>query len=209
MTTRMHHPLALSCLATCAVLALAACRQPAAPADTTSAVPAEATPATAGTDATPEAGGPAREATDADEGASQPAGESTPAVAAEDDSAINQTIDEVLGDHAAYRDAFDRLQRGVASGDKEAVAALVSYPIEVQVGGRKMEIADAKQFVAHWDQIITPDIAKVITEQNFSGVTVNWRGMMLGDGQVWLNGVCRDSACKDSDVRVVAIQPAP
>lgn len=184
MTTRMHHPLALSCLATCAVLALAACRQPVAPADTTSAVPAEATPATAGTDA-------------------------TPAVAAEDDSAINQTIDEVLGDHAAYRDAFDRLQRGVASGDKEAVAALVSYPIEVQVGGRKMEIADTKQFVAHWDQIITPDIAKVITEQNFSGVTVNWRGMMLGDGQVWLNGVCRDSACKDSDVRVVAIQPAP
>jgi len=29
---------------------------------------------------------------------------------------------------------------------------------------------------------------------------------MIGNGQVWLNGICGDAACARSDVRVVSIQ---
>jgi hypothetical protein len=30
---------------------------------------------------------------------------------------------------------------------------------------------------------------------------------MLGHGEAWINGLCRDNTCKDVEVRVVTIQP--
>lgn len=126
--------------------------------------------------------------------------------AGEDD--VNQSIDTLLGDHAAYRDVFDRLQRGVAAADKAGVAALVSYPLEVRVDGKSRRIRNPQEFIASWDGIFTRDLIRVISSQKFGNVFVNWQGVMLGDGQVWINGICRDKDCSTSDVRVVTIQPA-
>ena len=36
---------------------------------------------------------------------------------------------------------------------------------------------------------------------------VNSRGVMLGRGEVWVNGICPDKACKSPDVRIYVIQP--
>jgi hypothetical protein len=36
---------------------------------------------------------------------------------------------------------------------------------------------------------------------------VSAKGVMLGSGEVWLNGVCRDPACTAPEVKVIAIQP--
>ena len=31
-------------------------------------------------------------------------------------------------------------------------------------------------------------------------------GVMFGNGEVWLNGICKDDACADFDVKIVTIQ---
>lgn len=124
----------------------------------------------------------------------------------EDD--VNQSIDALLGDHAAYRNVFDRLQRGVVAADKAGVAALVSYPLEVRIGGKSQMIRNPQEFIASWDDIFTRDLIQVISSQKFEDVFVNWQGVMVGDGQVWINGICRDKNCSTSDVRVVTIQSA-
>lgn len=119
---------------------------------------------------------------------------------------IDQSIDRILGNHAAYRDLFDRLQQAVARDDADAVAALVSYPIEVSIDGETRTLADVEAFVRQYREIIDDEIRSAIESQRYADVLVNWQGVMLGDGQVWLNGVCVDSACTESLPRVVMLQ---
>ncbi|TDK28649.1 hypothetical protein E2F46_01920 [Luteimonas aestuarii] len=130
--------------------------------------------------------------------------------AANDAADVDQAIDTVLGgDHNVYRDVIERVQKAVVAGDKEAVAALVSYPIEVRISGKPRKIASEPEFVAAWDGIVTPDVAQAVATQEYSAMFVNSQGVMFGDGQVWISGVCRDEACTNSDVLITAIQPAP
>ena len=84
----------------------------------------------------------------------------------------------------------------------------MSYPIGVNIHGRETVIKSAKAFVQHYDAIVTPAIAKAITEQTYGDLIVNYQGVMFGDGEVWMNGICHDNECKNFDVKVITIQDA-
>ena len=132
----------------------------------------------------------------------------TPVAAVVDDpAAVNQSIDDVLGDHVRYETVIRQLQRSVAARDAVAVAALVDYPFTTVRDGEPLKVADAEAFVREYDRIVTPAIADAITKQKYSQLMVNYKGVMFGNGEAWVNGICRDNACKDVDVRVVALQP--
>ena len=122
---------------------------------------------------------------------------------------VDRSIDDLLGDHTAYRDVFDRLKQALAAGDKAAVAALVTYPLDTRVDGKPRTISNAGEFVAAWDGIITPGIVQVVSRQEYRDLFVNAKGVRRGDGQVWINGTCRDNACKSVEVGVSAIQEGP
>jgi hypothetical protein len=126
----------------------------------------------------------------------------------DDHAAVNATIANVLGDHAAYERAVAMLQQAVARKDAAAVAAMVEYPFTARIDGKPVRIADAAAFAARYDDIVTPAIASAIVSQRYQALFVNAKGVMFGDGEAWLNGICADAACKSVDVRVVAIQPA-
>ncbi len=168
----------------CAVLLwLAAC----APTTPEATAPVAAVPAP-GQDATPPAGAPMEEVVD-------------------DPTRVNQTIDEVLGDHVRYEAVIRQLQQAVAANDAAAVAALVEYPFTTVRDGQPLRVADADAFVRDYDRIMTPAIAEAITRQKYSQLMVNYKGVMFGNGEAWVNGICKDNACKAVDVRVVALQP--
>ena len=126
---------------------------------------------------------------------------------ADDPAAVNQAIDEALGDHVRYEAVIRQLQQAVAANDAAAVAALVDYPFATVRDGQPLKIADAEAFVRDYDRIMTPPIAEAIKRQRYSELMVNYKGVMFGNGEAWVNGFCRDDACKDVDVRVVALQP--
>lgn len=148
-------------------------------------------PATAATDAAPAAGN-----------------DSVVAPAPDDDAAVNASIDRVLGDHARYQAVIQAYQKAVADGDKAAVAALVDYPIKVDIDGSKTTIGDPAAFVRDYDKILTPAIAGAIEAQKYSELMVSGQGVMFGDGETWINGICRQGSadCSEFDVKVVAIQ---
>lgn len=131
-----------------------------------------------------------------------------PAAEGNTDADVDLAIDTLLADHTEYRKVFDRLQQAVASDDRAGVASLVVYPLEVHLGGKSRKIRNAKEFMDAWDGIMVPEVKDVITKQRYRDVFVNWQGMMFGDGQVWINGICQDKACKKVDVGVTAIQQA-
>jgi hypothetical protein len=130
------------------------------------------------------------------------------APAAAQETSVDQSIDALLGDHEKFKTVIVALQTAVAAHDAAGVATLVRYPITLRINGKKMVIRSAKDFVKHYDAIVTPEIARAVTEEKYADLFVNSQGVMFGNGEVWLNGICRDSACKTFDVKVITIQDA-
>ena len=194
---------------TAAVVLLAACK----PAPTDTAAPVAATPGTAAAPASPEAPAlePGTVATSAPTGAepapTAPASdEGSAQVDAQVDAQVNQSIEEVLGDPAIYEPAIRAFQKAVAAHDAVAVARMADYPFNATIDGKPAKIKDAAAFAAAYDKIVTPAIAKLVSEQKYAELAVSGKGVMFGNGEAWINGICKDNECKAVDVRVVAIQ---
>lgn len=119
---------------------------------------------------------------------------------------VNKSIDANLGDHTQYQALFTSLQKGVATHDAAAVAALISYPITIKINGHAVIFRTPRQFIASYDQVFTPAITKAVTDQKYADLFVNAQGIMLGNGQIWLNGVCVDYQCRKMVAKVRTIQ---
>lgn len=122
---------------------------------------------------------------------------------------VNNIIDKVLGDHATYRTVFDDLQAAVAAEDAAAVANLVRFPIGVSIDGHDRVIKNAQEFVKNYQRFMTPEIVEAIKATSYTAVMVNAQGVMLGNGEVWISGICKDDACEAVDVKVVTVQSGP
>lgn len=192
-------------------LMLAACSQPTAPADEV-ATPSTSPPST--TPTAPEDAPQAGVSPDAVEPGSAPAPDTAPPVAGTDSAAApadalteaeggaRERITKLLGDAEPYEGVFNQLQRGVAAGDRAAVAGLMRYPMRVTIGGKNQNVADAAAFQRDYDKIVTPALAKLIAGQTFDTLFVNGQGVMLGQGEVWINGTCLDKDCAKAEVKV-------
>jgi len=179
-------------------LLLAACSQPAPPAEPAADAPPPmtgSTPAEAAASTTPD---PAAAPQAAAEHASE-----TPAPAATDEGDARARIDSVLGDAAQYEKVFNAFKTAVVGGDRAAVVEEVRFPLNI-AGGRK--ITGPGEFQRNYEKIITPAVVKAMSGQEFSKVFVNQQGVMIGDGQVWLTGECLDKACARTEVKVGTIQ---
>ena len=185
-------------MALTAVLLLAACdSRPAA--DANARAPAAKTDDAA----------PVADTRDASTGSADSAPGTAATDAQDDPAAVNQVIDDVLGDHTQYETVIRQLQQAVAAKDAATVASLVDYPFTTVRDGAPIRMADADAFVREYDRIVTPEIATAITAQKYSQLMVNYKGVMFGNGQAWVNGICVADACKAFHARVVALQPAP
>jgi hypothetical protein len=132
---------------------------------------------------------------------------STPAPASMASTAMDRSIAANVGDPAKFRETMTTLRQAVQKHDAPAVAALVSYPITIDPHTKKtLRIGAPPAFITQYDQIITPHIAEVIDKQKYEDLFVNYQGAMLGSGEVWISGICKDKACKQADIRIRTIQ---
>jgi len=176
-----------------AALSLTACQKPAPPQPDSSTAGA-ATPAV--TTQNPEATPAPEPSTDTSATADTAGGA----------SAVNASIDRVLGDHKPYEAATRQFQQAVADHDALGVAALVQYPLDVTIDGRKTSVKDTAEFVRLYDKIVTTGIAAAITGTRYEDLMVSQRGIMFGAGEAWINGVCADAGCSRFVPKVIAIQ---
>lgn len=187
------------------VLLLAACSQPASPPEPAADAPPPmtgATPAEAAASTTPDAvAAPHAAAEHAKDAAATPADAPSPAEPAADDARAR--IETLLGDAAQYEKVFNAFKTAVVAGDRAAVVEEVRFPLNIS-GGKK--ITGPGEFQRNYEKIITPAVVKAVSAQEFGTVFVNQQGVMIGDGQVWLNGQCLDKACTRTEVKVITIQ---
>ncbi len=130
-----------------------------------------------------------------------------PDAAGTSEADVDKAIDDALGDHATYRKVMEDFQKAVAAKDASATAALVHYPVVVEIAGKNTVLKDAAAFVEDYDKFMTPEIVKAITDTRYTDVMVNYKGVMLGQGEAWINSICKDNACRNVDVKVITIQP--
>ncbi len=121
-------------------------------------------------------------------------------------SALDKSIDLSVGDHVKVHELLTQLQAAVAKHNAAAVAALVHYPIKVNPGNKPFTVKNEKAFIKDYDRIITQDIQAAIFKQKYENLFVNSQGAMIGDGEVWITGFCRDKTCKQSDIKIGTIQ---
>lgn len=109
-----------------------------------------------------------------------------------------------INDPKAFEQMFTSVQQAIASGDQTLVASYGLYPIRVNYAdGTSEQIADAKQFTANYDKIITPSVIQAMKDQVIGKLFVNWQGVMAGAGQIWFG------ANADSPQRygIIAVNP--
>jgi hypothetical protein len=121
-------------------------------------------------------------------------------------TALDKSIDLSVGDHVKVHNILTQLQQGVSSHNAAAVADLIHYPIKVNPGKKPFTIKNEKEFIKDYDRIITHDIEDAILKQKYETLFVNSQGAMIGDGEVWITGFCRDKSCRQSEIKIGTIQ---
>lgn len=104
----------------------------------------------------------------------------------------------VDNDDLIHRQAT-RFWEAVRREDKKTAAVQIKYPIKISLNGKDLLIANAKAFIQHYDDIITPATRKAILDDIPRYMFVRSEGIMLANGIVWLG----------ADGRVISLASLP
>jgi hypothetical protein len=92
---------------------------------------------------------------------------------------------------AQVRTVFDALQAAVTADDADAVSRVVIYPLTVNGPRRKgRHIRSRRAFLAEYQDLFDAKHRAVVRRQRFEDLFANWQGVMLGDGELWIGGIC-------------------
>lgn len=129
---------------------------------------------------------------------------STP-VLAQTANDVNAQIDTVLGPHEIYQTAVETIQKALAEGNIDAIAGYIPFGEAIKVNGEDVVIADEADLNDRFETLFNDKVIHAVTEQDYGSLFVNQDGIMFGDGELWLTGVCLDDSCADVFINISAI----
>lgn len=87
---------------------------------------------------------------------------------------------------------FLQLSDAVKNGNRGWVANHTSFPLKVKISGEPKTIKTRQEFVAHYENIFNDKVRSAIESQQPGALFKNWRGLMIGRGEVWFIAVHPD-----------------
>lgn len=96
------------------------------------------------------------------------------------------------------------LQHSVAVDDRAHVAGMVRFPISITVSGKSMTLRNRDQLLKYYDVAFDAKVKGFIAKQKASELFCNWKGIMIGRGEIWIS-----AAGKSSHLRIIAINNNP
>jgi hypothetical protein len=86
---------------------------------------------------------------------------------------------------------FDKLQKAVASGNRNEVSTMINYPLHVNTrSGTKFVIDSRADLMRQYDAVFTPPIRNAIVTEKPARLIGGRAGVAVGSGMVWISGVC-------------------
>ena len=101
----------------------------------------------------------------------------------------------------AARAFLAEFQAAVRANDKQKIAHMVSYPVNIIRSGKRTRIHDRQTFLARYDSLFSERLRKVILDQSAHCLFGNANGEMIGNGEVWF------SEMGDGSVKIITINP--
>ncbi|HBN85272.1 MAG TPA: hypothetical protein DDZ89_15680, partial [Clostridiales bacterium] len=86
-----------------------------------------------------------------------------------------------------FEGTFHYLQEQVQLDHREIVAEYIAYPIQVNMDGSRVNIENEDEFVNNYNKIFTEAVKKAFLEQDVKETFVNYKGVMVGNGELWFN----------------------
>jgi hypothetical protein len=117
-------------------------------------------------------------------------------------------LDALFGAHQPYKDFLVTLKSSAATKNWPAISEMIAYPITLSVAGRRISIRSPRAFLKHAPDIFTAKVLAAIERQNYATLFANSSGVMIGAGEIWFSGICKDIACAAAPVKITAINPA-
>lgn len=118
----------------------------------------------------------------------------------------DKAIDDVLGGpHAIYATAISDIQKALANHDVQGIAGYISFGEPIKVNGQDETITDLDDLSAKFDTLFNAKVVGAVTNAKYEGLMVNDQGIMFGDGELWISGVCDDSDCQLPFINIIAI----
>jgi hypothetical protein len=104
-------------------------------------------------------------------------------------------------------DFFLEIQDCVRTDNKEKLASLILYPLEIHsIDGKDVEIQTEEEFTANYEKIATPKWKGVILAQEPATLFTNWEGVMVNRGELWFGPICLDMPdCKQTKYYIYGI----
>lgn len=110
---------------------------------------------------------------------------------------------------AAAMAFIGKLQNALKDDDKQAIAAVIRYPLNVYDNGKVKETyANAESVVKGFSGLFTPAVRQAIRcTKSEADWFVNDQGLMLGNGEVWIDGWGNGTPKAGSPLLIKAINP--
>lgn len=100
-------------------------------------------------------------------------------------------------------DFVSKIQSYIANDNKEKLAEEIKYPINVKINGKVTKIQDKDELIKNYDKIFYEEYKQKISKTSTKYLFVNYQGIMVGVGELWINDVI--STGSDSKLMVIAI----
>jgi hypothetical protein len=115
---------------------------------------------------------------------------------------------KVMSADQPYATFLSRLRTAVRGNDRNALIALVAFPLRVNFAGGARTYRDAASLGRDFDRVFTPKVKRAVLAQRPDRLFVRDLGAMVGDGELWFRETCPNAACSPpGPVRIVAVNP--
>ncbi len=118
---------------------------------------------------------------------------------------VEARMQGVLGDPGPLLAFFNDLQQAVEAKDVAALSQMMGYPFPVLTDDRILVIRDSNDFAKHFEHCFTEEVIEAVRKQNFEALFVNYKGCMIGRGEVWFNYHYRQNGLTDFKSQVVKV----
>jgi hypothetical protein len=106
------------------------------------------------------------------------------------------------------RDFLSRLQAAVRADDRSAIVGLIDFPLRVNVSGVPQYYRDPQSVKRDFERIFSLKVRQAILKQRSDRLFIRGEAAMIGNGEVWFGGTCRNAACSPAGpVRITAVAP--
>lgn len=123
-----------------------------------------------------------------------------------DEASVDEQIETLLGPAGDYKELFYAFKVALEEGKSDIVVSLVNYPITVRIDGNEETYASEEELLDGYDDVFTDAILEAVANQEYGDLFVNSEGVMIGNGEVWITGICDDNACSTATPRIMTIQ---